>query len=75
MRKIEYWNLMCGGYMLVYIVDDSEDIIEVEKYALEKMGYQVEGFLKSKPFFERVRVQKPDMILLDIFILTNFEFF
>ena len=54
--------------MLVYIVEDSEDIIEVEKYALERMGFEVEGFIKSKPFFEKVRVKKPDMILLDIFI-------
>ena len=54
--------------MLVYIVDDSEDIIEVEKYALERMGFEVEGFLKSKPFFEKIRAKKPDMILLDVFI-------
>ena len=54
--------------MLVYIVEDSEDIIEVEKYALERIGFEVEGFSKSKPFFEKVRVKKPDMILLDIFI-------
>ena len=54
--------------MLVYIVEDSEDIIEVEKYALERIGYEVEGFSKSKPFFDRVRAKKPDMILLDVFI-------
>ncbi len=54
--------------MLVYILDDSEDIIEVEKYALERMGFEVEGFLKSKPFFEKIRAKKPDMILLDVFI-------
>ena len=54
--------------MLVYIVEDSEDIIEVEKYALERIGFEVEGFSKSKPFFEKVRVKKPDMILLDVFI-------
>ena len=54
--------------MLVYILDDSEDIIEVEKFALEKMGFEVEGFTRSKPFFEKIRVKKPDMILLDIFI-------
>ena len=54
--------------MLVYIVDDSEDIIEVEKLALEKMGFEVEGFLRSKPFFEKIRAKKPDMILLDVFI-------
>lgn len=54
--------------MLVYVVDDSEDIIAVEKKALEQMGFEVEGFLKSKPFFERIRARKPDMVLLDIFI-------
>jgi two-component system alkaline phosphatase synthesis response regulator PhoP len=68
MRKNRILLWKCGGYMLVYIVDDSEDIIEVERNALERMGFEVEGFMKSRPFFERVRVQKPDMILLDIFI-------
>ena len=68
MRKTEYWTWECGGFMLVYIVEDSEDIIEVERYALERMGFEVEGFTRSKPFFEKIRVKKPDMILLDIFI-------
>ena len=68
MKKIEYRIGRCECCMLVYIVEDSEDIIEVEKYALERIGFEVEGFSKSKPFFEKVRVKKPDMILLDIFI-------
>ena len=57
--------------MLVYIVDDSDDLIEVEKYALERIGFEVEGFKKSKPFFDKIRVKKPDMILLDVFIFEE----
>ena len=52
MRKNRILLWKCGGYMLVYILDDSEVFIEVEKNALERMGFEVEGFMKSRLFFE-----------------------
>lgn len=54
--------------MLVYIVEDSLDIIEVERYALEELTYEVESFDCSRALFERMRDRKPDMILLDIIV-------
>ena len=57
-----------GGYMLVYIVEDSLDITEVERYALESMEFEVESFERGAEFFDRVKVRKPDIILLDIIV-------
>jgi len=57
-----------GGYMLVYIVEDSLDITEVERYALESMEFEVESFERGADFFDRVKVRKPDIILLDIIV-------
>lgn len=54
--------------MLVYIVEDSLDITEVERYALESMGFEVESFEHSKEFFEKMAEKKPDLILLDIIV-------
>lgn len=57
--------------MLVYIVEDSLDITEIERYALESMEFQVESFECSKDFFERMKVKKPDIILLDIIVYNE----
>ncbi|MBQ6814868.1 MAG: response regulator transcription factor [Lachnospiraceae bacterium] len=54
--------------MLVYIVEDSLDITEVERYALESMEFEVESFERGAEFFDRVKVRKPDIILLDIIV-------
>lgn len=54
--------------MLVYIVEDSLDIIEVEKYALEGMGFEVQCFEHSKDFFDGIKKKKPDIVLLDIIV-------
>lgn len=54
--------------MLVYIVEDSLDIVEVERYALEEMTFEVESFDCSRDLFDRIRDRKPDMILLDILV-------
>lgn len=54
--------------MLVYIVEDSLDITEVERYALENMGFEVENFEHSREFFAGLKERKPDLILLDIIV-------
>lgn len=54
--------------MLAYIVEDSLDITEVEKFALESNEFEVESFENSRDFFKALAVKKPDLILLDILI-------
>ena len=54
--------------MLAYIVEDSMDITEVERFALENSEFEVESFENSREFFKAMSEKKPDLILLDILI-------
>lgn len=54
--------------MLAYIVEDSLDITEVERFALENSKFEVESFENGRDFFKAMSQRKPDLILLDILI-------
>ena len=54
--------------MLAYIIEDSLDITEVERFALERNDFEVESFVNGKDFFKAVSNRKPDLILLDVLI-------
>lgn len=54
--------------MLAYIVEDSLDITEVERFALESNEFEVQSFENTKDFFKAMSDKKPDLILLDILI-------
>lgn len=54
--------------MLAYIVEDSLDITEVERFALENSEFEVNSFENGKEFFKAMSEKKPDLILLDILI-------
>lgn len=53
---------------LIYVVEDDLNIQEIESFALKNSGYTVETFELSHAFFERVKVKKPDLVLLDIML-------
>jgi len=50
----------------VLIVDDEADILELLEYNLKKEGYQVVKAHDGEEALRKARVEKPDMILLDI---------
>ena len=52
--------------MLAYIVEDSLDITEVERFALESNEFEVKSFENSRDFFKAMSDNKPDLILLDM---------
>ena len=54
--------------MLIYIVEDEENIRELESYALEKNGYEVKAFEKPNDFYRALEEQVPALILLDIML-------
>lgn len=54
--------------MLIYIVEDEEDIRELESYALEKNGFEVQCFENSWDFYKAVNEHIPSLILLDIML-------
>ncbi len=54
--------------MLIYVVEDEASIRELESYALEKNGYNVECFESSRDFYKAMMITVPDLILLDIML-------
>lgn len=68
---------------LIYLVEDDQNIREIERFALQNSGYQVEEFACAGDFYQRVLEKTPDCVLLDIMlpdedgleILTKFRSF
>lgn len=54
--------------MLAYIVEDSMDIAEMERFALESNEFEVKSFDNSREFYKALADKKPDLVLLDIMI-------
>ncbi len=54
--------------MLIYVVEDEAAIRELESYALEKNGYEVRCFEDANAFYDALRQQTPDLILLDLML-------
>lgn len=52
----------------IYCVEDDTSIREIEIYTLNSTGFEAIGFENGKDFFEAVRKQLPDLILLDIML-------
>ncbi|MBQ6251637.1 response regulator transcription factor [Ruminococcus sp.] len=54
--------------MLIYIVEDDDNIRELEAFALKNSGYDTECFESAKEFYKAVTETVPDLILLDIML-------
>lgn len=50
----------------VLVVDDEADILDLLEYNLQKEGYEVLRAMDGEEALRKARVEKPDMILLDI---------
>ena len=61
---------------LIYIIEDDEDINELLAYNLTKEGYKVKSFYNGKEPLKKVKLDNPDLIILDIMLpdLDGLEF-
>ena len=57
--------------MLIYIVEDDDNIRELEAYAMKNSGYNTECFESSKEFYKAITKTVPDLVLLDIMLPGN----
>lgn len=53
---------------LIYIVEDDTNIREIERFALQNSGYQVEEFSCAGDFYSGLSETAPDCVLLDIML-------
>jgi two-component system phosphate regulon response regulator PhoB/two-component system alkaline phosphatase synthesis response regulator PhoP len=52
----------------VAVVDDEADILELVSINLKKSGYKVKDFLDAESFFEYIKTETPDLVLLDLML-------
>lgn len=53
---------------LIYVVEDDKSIQEIETFALQNIGYQVEGFATAEQFYSALNRKLPDLVLLDVML-------
>lgn len=52
----------------IYLVEDDDNIRKLICYALSKEGHDIIGFPTPGEFWEEHRLQKPELLLLDIML-------
>lgn len=53
---------------MIYLLEDDDNIRKLVCYALEKEGYSVKGFEKPCGFWEEIKQELPQLVLLDIML-------
>lgn len=53
---------------MIYLLEDDDSIRELVIYTLNSQGLQAQGFSQPSGFWEAVRAQVPDLVLLDIML-------
>lgn len=53
---------------MIYLVEDDDNIRKLVCYALAKEGFEVQGFSAPKEFWEKLNMELPELILLDIML-------
>ncbi len=56
------------GKEKILVVDDEKDIIELLQYNLEKEGYRISCAYSGEKCLENVKIELPDLILLDLML-------
>ena len=59
----------------ILVIDDDPDVQLSARMALEKAGYKVIEALSGKDGLEKIRSEKPDLIILDVMMDTHTEGF
>ena len=53
---------------MIFCVEDDESIQSLELYALRSAGFEARGFPDGQGFFQALRTQRPDLVILDVML-------
>lgn len=53
---------------MIWCVEDDSNIRDIELYALDSAGFEVRGFEDGLSFWEALKKEKPELIILDIML-------
>ncbi len=59
----------------VLIIDDDRDFQDITRLVLEKNDFQVLSAYTPEEGIEKVRVEKPDLVILDVIMSKDYEGF
>ncbi len=54
--------------MLIYILEDNDQILEMMTYALQSAEYEVRGFQSAAPMYQSLKHEIPALLLLDLML-------
>lgn len=57
----------------IYLIDDDEDLLRSFQVILESKAYHVITSSDSRDCFEKLQSEKPDLLVLDVMMRTDFE--
>ena len=60
---------------LILIADDDPDIVEAVKTVLEASGFEVDSAPNGQECLRKLRLRKPDLLILDVMMTTETEGF
>ena len=55
----------------ILMVDDDADFLMATKLVLEKTGYRVEICMSAKECIAKLKIMKPDLLILDVMMETD----
>lgn len=53
---------------MIFCVEDDNSIRDLMIYTLNSAGFQAKGFAEGESFFQALKEQKPDLIMLDVML-------
>lgn len=53
---------------MIFCVEDDESIQSLELYTLRTAGYEARGFADGETFFETLRTDRPELVILDVML-------
>lgn len=59
---------MMENRIMIYYVEDEEDIRDLVVYTLETVGMEAEGYSDAASFYRALKKKRPDLVLLDIML-------
>jgi len=59
----------------ILLIDDDPDFIEINTVVLKKDGFEVISAYDGKQGFEKAKLEKPDLIILDVMMTDRTEGF
>ena len=53
---------------MIWCVEDDLSILDIEIYALNSVGFETKGFEDGLSFWEALKKEKPELIVLDVML-------